>query len=168
MAFAGANPNNKPILEESNIRLISLLDAHLTQRAYIFGGRPAFGDFGLWGQLYQAWRDPTCHAHMTAYAPHLVEWIQRMLDPSPAEARLFRVLPRLPGLSYTRTLWRYVIASRTPLLPARAPPDRPSHRNSLWAPFQRRCTQSRRSSGKRWATGSPGRSGRLSRSVRLL
>ena len=43
MAFAGANPNNKPVLEESSIRLISLLDAHLAQRAYIFGGRPAFG-----------------------------------------------------------------------------------------------------------------------------
>jgi len=95
-------------------------------------------------------------------------YLGEAFTPNLAEARRFRLLPRLPGLSYTRTLWRYVIASRTALLPARAPPDRPSHRNSLWAPYQRRCTQNRRSSGKRWAARSPGRPGSLSRSIRLL
>ena len=32
---------------------------HLAGRSYLFGGRPAFGDFGLAPQIYQAYVDPT-------------------------------------------------------------------------------------------------------------
>jgi len=46
-----------------------------------FGGRPAFGDFGLWGQLHQAFIDPTCGAQLQSDGPAVVAWIERMLDP---------------------------------------------------------------------------------------
>lgn len=81
MAFAGANANNAPILVESFGNLTAMLDEHLRTRPYLFGGRPAFGDFGLWGQLHQAFIDPTCGAHLNAHAPAVVGWIERMLDP---------------------------------------------------------------------------------------
>jgi glutathione S-transferase len=81
MSFAGANENNAPILAESFANLVSMLQEHLEPRAYLFGGRPAFGDFGLWGQLYQAYIDPTCGAHLKAHGPAVVAWIERMLDP---------------------------------------------------------------------------------------
>ncbi len=84
MAFAGANENNAPLLEESFRNLVALLEAHLGARPYVFGGRPAFGDFGLWGQLYQCYIDPTCGGHMNAHAPAVVAWLERMLDPKPA------------------------------------------------------------------------------------
>jgi glutathione S-transferase len=81
MAFAGSNENNKPILVESFANLVSILEAHLAHRSYLFGGRPAFGDFGLWGQLYQAWIDPSCGAHLNDHGPSVVAWIKRMEDP---------------------------------------------------------------------------------------
>ncbi len=81
MAFAGANENNAPILIESFANLVSMLEAHLAQRPYLFGRRPAFGDFGLWGQLHQAWIDPTCGAHLNERGPAVVAWIERMDDP---------------------------------------------------------------------------------------
>jgi glutathione S-transferase len=81
MGFAGANENNAPILEESFHTLVALLEEHLSSRAYLFGGRPAFGDFGLWGQLYQALIDPTCGAWLREHGPSVVEWLERMLDP---------------------------------------------------------------------------------------
>ena len=81
MAFAGANSNNAPLLEESWHSLLALLQAHLRERPYLFGGRPAFGDFGLWGQLHQAYTDPTCGAALESEAPAVVAWIERMLEP---------------------------------------------------------------------------------------
>lgn len=81
MSFAGANENNAPLLVESFANLVSMLDDHLRERPYLFGGRPAFGDFGLWGQLHQAYLDPTCGAHLKERGPAVVGWIERMLDP---------------------------------------------------------------------------------------
>ena len=81
MSFAGANENNAPLLIESFERLVAMLESHLADRVYLFGGRPAFGDFGLWGQLYQAFIDPTCGEHLREHGPSVVAWIERMLDP---------------------------------------------------------------------------------------
>lgn len=81
MSYAGANENNAPILIESFAKLVAILEDHLRARPYLFGARPAFGDFGLWGQLYQAYIDPTCGAHLKKKGPAVVEWIERMLDP---------------------------------------------------------------------------------------
>jgi hypothetical protein len=57
------------------------LDLHLAIRPYLFGARPAFGDFGLWGQFYQMWTDPTVGGLIGGGAPHLLDWIHRMLWP---------------------------------------------------------------------------------------
>ncbi len=50
-------------------------------RPYLFGARPAFGDFGLWAQLYECWTDPTAGALIEGRAPRVLAWIQRMLWP---------------------------------------------------------------------------------------
>ncbi len=55
--FVGSSPQTAPLIERSFGDAIVQLDAHLRSRPYLFGGRPSFGDFGLWGQLY--WRGPT-------------------------------------------------------------------------------------------------------------
>jgi glutathione S-transferase len=79
--FVGSNQGTAPQIERSFLDAVALLDAHLAGRAYLFGGRPSFGDFGLWGQLYNAWTDPTPGALLRDRAPHVVAWVERMLEP---------------------------------------------------------------------------------------
>ena len=58
------------------------MNTHLASRPYLFGGRPSWGDFGLWGQIYNAWTDPTGAAWVEDAAPHVLTWIHRMLFPT--------------------------------------------------------------------------------------
>ena len=78
--FVGSNDLTAPQIEQSFADTLPLLDAHLASRPYLFGGRPAFADFGLWGQIYEAGRDPTAGA-LVAGASRVVAWVERMLDP---------------------------------------------------------------------------------------
>jgi glutathione S-transferase len=79
--FVGSNAVTAPQIEQSFQDALGLLEAHLADRAYLFGGRPAFGDFGLWGQIYNAWTDPTGGAWIEGSAPNVLDWIHRMLNP---------------------------------------------------------------------------------------
>ncbi len=49
--FVGSNAVTAPQIEAGFLEMLGLLDRHLTHRPYLFGARPAFGDFGLWGQI---------------------------------------------------------------------------------------------------------------------
>jgi len=84
MAYAGANETNAPHLQRSWVRTALLLEAHLAQRSYLFGERPAFGDFGVWCNLAQAYTDPTPGRHLREHAPAVVRWIERMYAPAAA------------------------------------------------------------------------------------
>src|SRR3984893_4804254 len=79
--FVGSNAVTAPQIEAGFLEMLGLLDSHLASRPYLFGGRPAFGDFGLWGQIYQMWRDPTAGALIEGGAPHVLDWVHRMLWP---------------------------------------------------------------------------------------
>ena len=78
--FVGSNPDTAPLIERSFERTLHLLDAHLETRRYLFGNRPSFADFGLWGQIYNANRDHT-PSKMIAKTRNVVPWIDRMLYP---------------------------------------------------------------------------------------
>lgn len=82
VGFVGSNEQTAPQIEQSFEDGIRLLNAHLQDRSYLFGEKPAFGDFGLWGQVYCTWTDPTGAALIEARAPHLLDWIHRMLWPT--------------------------------------------------------------------------------------
>ena len=77
----GSNEINAPQIEQGLAEMLELLERHLAVRPYLFGGRPAYGDFGLWGQFYELWTDPTAGALIEGNAPHVLAWIQRMLWP---------------------------------------------------------------------------------------
>ncbi len=79
--FVGSNEKTAPQIETGFAEMLGLLDTHVSTRPYLFGGRPAYGDFGLWGQFYELWKDPTAGALIEGGAPHVLEWIQRMLWP---------------------------------------------------------------------------------------
>jgi glutathione S-transferase len=79
--FVGSSEQTAPQIEQGFRDAVALLEAHLGERPYLFGGRPAYGDFGLWGQLYNAWTDPTPGSWIEAHAPNLLAWIHRMTWP---------------------------------------------------------------------------------------
>ncbi len=79
--FVGSNAVTAPKIEAGFLDMLGLLDNHLASRPYLFGGRPGFGDFGLWGQIYQMWTDPTAGAIIGGGAPHVLDWVHRMLWP---------------------------------------------------------------------------------------
>lgn len=79
--FVGSNPQTAPQIEGSFCETLTLLESHLSSRPYLFGARPAFGDFGMWGQIYNAWTDPTPGALIEGRAPNVLAWVQRMLWP---------------------------------------------------------------------------------------
>lgn len=81
--FVGSSAQTAMQIEESFRDSVDLLEAHLSIRPYLFGSRPALADFGLWGQLYNAFRDPTPNEILKRRGPHVVEWIERMHEPSP-------------------------------------------------------------------------------------
>ena len=79
--FVGSSEQTAPQIESSYREGIEQLEAHLAARPFLFGGRPSFGDFGLWGQIYNAWTDPTAGELLRESAPNTVAWVERMLDP---------------------------------------------------------------------------------------
>jgi len=79
--FVGSSPQTAPIIESSFAEGLAQLELHLSGRAYLFGARPSFADFGLWGQVYNAWSDPTAGAIIRDSSPSVCAWIERMLDP---------------------------------------------------------------------------------------
>lgn len=81
LSFVGSSPQTARQIEGAFLRLLAILEAHLAGRDYLFGGRPALGDFGLWAQLYQSSTDPTPGAIMRDTAPQTLAWIERMRAP---------------------------------------------------------------------------------------
>ncbi len=81
VSFVGSNPETAPQIEKSFRDTLAILEPHFASRAYLFGQRPAFADFAMWGQLYNAWTDPTPGALIDGAAPNLLAWIHRMTWP---------------------------------------------------------------------------------------
>ena len=80
--FVGSNEQTAPQIEQSFLDAVDLLEAHLDGRDYLFGDRPAFGDFGIGFQMHQAWTDPTPNSLLEARAPRTVAWVKRLVDPT--------------------------------------------------------------------------------------
>ena len=81
IGVVGSNETTAPIIERGFQAGIALLEAHLSERPYLFGGRPCFGDFGLAAQINAASTDPTAGALLRESAPLTCEWHERMLAP---------------------------------------------------------------------------------------
>lgn len=82
LGFVGSGPQTRGVIEASFARLLDHLNGHLANRPFLFGGRPAFGDFGLFAQVYEAATDPTPGALIRFRAPRVLAWCERMLAPS--------------------------------------------------------------------------------------
>lgn len=79
--FVGSSDVNAPLITGYYVELLDILEAHLATRKYLFGARPAFGDFGLYAQLYECSVDPTCGGMIRARGSAVLDWCHRMLEP---------------------------------------------------------------------------------------
>lgn len=82
LKFVGSSDATREMIEACFKRALAILETHFTTgRKYLLGNRPAFADFGLWGQMYELSTDPTPGAIMRRMAPNVLAWIERMLAP---------------------------------------------------------------------------------------
>lgn len=79
--LVGSTDINQPVIENSYLRLLDLLEAQLASHDFLLGDRPGRGDFGIFGQLTQlvGW-DPTPMALAVERATRVVSWVDRMDD----------------------------------------------------------------------------------------
>jgi len=82
MAIVGCTPENRPVIEESYLRVLRALDEGLKQYPFILGHRPTLADFGWFGQLFQLYMDPTPSTQMRLTGPRVYMWVPRMDDAS--------------------------------------------------------------------------------------
>jgi len=85
MPLVGCTEDNRALIEDTFRELAALLDAHVTERHFLFGSRPSVADFGLYGQLSQLASDPTPSALMRAEAPYALRWVAHLDDASGIE-----------------------------------------------------------------------------------
>jgi glutathione S-transferase len=95
LGVVGSSEATAPLIEESYVRMLRLLDARLTESRFVFGSRPAASDFALYGQLTQlAGFDPTPSAIALSIAPRVVAWVDVVEDGSGIEPREGDWVPR--------------------------------------------------------------------------
>ena len=82
----GSNDVTAPVIEASYRRFLERFDDHIGNGPFLFGGRPAAADFGLYGQLTQlAMFDPTPAKLTGDTAPRVLAWVQTVDDLSGLE-----------------------------------------------------------------------------------
>ena len=79
--FVGSSDETAPLIDGYFDDLLAILERHLVSRKYLFGGRPAFADFGLAPQLYELALDPTTGGIIRSRAVNVLDWCYRMIEP---------------------------------------------------------------------------------------
>lgn len=85
MPLVGCTEQNAPLIEESYVELLDILDSFVTRDEYLFGTRPSLADFGLYGQLRTLSSDHTPMLIMRNRVPSVYDWIHRLDDSSGIE-----------------------------------------------------------------------------------
>ncbi|MEE2920252.1 MAG: glutathione S-transferase family protein [Pseudomonadota bacterium] len=112
LKLVGAQAGNADILKASFERVSKLLDAHLKEHLYMFGGCPSAADFAMAAQYQQLLMDKSPAAWLAEHAPFVVAWVENMQDPKPGApfASLADLAPTLiplfaEELSRTYLVW---------------------------------------------------------------
>jgi glutathione S-transferase len=82
----GVSKETIPAIEAWTHETLDLLDEHLATATFLLGDRPTTADFAVYGPIYaHLYRDPGTTSLVTS-RPHLLAWLLRMENPSPAHA----------------------------------------------------------------------------------
>lgn len=81
LPLVGVERKNEKTLKTSFERFATLLNAHLENNLFVFGGRPSVADFALAGQLSQLLLDPTPGEWLRTNAPFVTAWCEFMDAP---------------------------------------------------------------------------------------
>lgn len=93
----GVTPELRPVMDRFLAIQLDALDAHFAVHAFLFGGRPSLGDYGMIAPLYaHLGRDPWSKRELIAPRRHLKAWIERMFIPESAAGGEFWTDDRLP------------------------------------------------------------------------
>lgn len=82
LPLVGVEKKNEKTLKTSFERFVTLLNAHLENNLFVFGGRPSVADFALAGQLSQMLLDPTPGKWLRDNAPFVTAWCEFMDAPT--------------------------------------------------------------------------------------
>ena len=86
LGIVGSNETTAHVIESSYVRLLELLEAHLTEQPFLLGGRPGASDFAMYGQLTQLiGLDPTSRSLSHKKSPRAVVYAGLMEDQSGLE-----------------------------------------------------------------------------------
>jgi glutathione S-transferase len=99
MVILGATAENKPLLEESYLRILAAFEPHVGMTSYLFGSRPSLADFAWFGQLSEMATDPTPMRIMRAKAPFTDQWVRRLDDASGVEGEWYLRERALGGMA---------------------------------------------------------------------
>jgi len=96
----GITDATRPAIENSYEALLDELNTHFNTHAFLLGGRPSIGDFGMIGPMYaHLYRDPYPGRLMRDRAPNVAAWVERMVSPEPVDGEF------LPEDEIPETLW---------------------------------------------------------------
>lgn len=77
----GSNEVTRPVIENSYIRFLELMDTHLQSHPFLMGARPDSSDFGMFGQLTCLTHfDPTPMGLTLQHSPRVYAWTERAED----------------------------------------------------------------------------------------
>ena len=85
MPLVGCTEQNAPMIEQSYLELLDILDGFVTRDEFLLGTRPSLGDFGLFGQLKVLASDHTPMLIMRDRTPSVYDWVRRLDDASGIE-----------------------------------------------------------------------------------
>jgi glutathione S-transferase len=98
MPILGAVAENKPLLEESYLRILAAFEPHIGMNRYLFGSRPSLADFAWFGQLSEMATDPTPMRILRERAPFTDHWVRRLDDASGVEGEWYSRERALSGM----------------------------------------------------------------------
>ena len=85
LALVGSTETTRPVIEESFLEVLEIMENHLKESPFLFGSRPALADFGIFGQFSQLNHDPTSQGIMRDKSRRFCAWIAQLDDASGLE-----------------------------------------------------------------------------------
>ncbi len=120
-AVVGSSEVTRPLIEADFAALLAVMSRLIELRQFLFGGRPAAADFGLYGQFTQLCQfDPTSSRIAAETAPRVVAWTARIEDLSGWRPEDSQWLPREAALPALQPLLTLIGSTYAPFLLANA------------------------------------------------